>query len=257
MDKQKKSFSLLSMCWNGKKYFDDWKDSIFKQSYRPLEVLFLDDKSTDNSEDLMRQLIPEFAQNNIKLHILQHRKKLKYGNGLKYILQLASGTHFGVLDIDDALEPNSIDHVMSLYDKHPHIGYIYTQFTVCKCKNMKSTHKGFNRKPRPEHSILSEGLEGIHIYSHFRTFRRNMPDMLGVLPDGLKYAVDQFMGLSLEERAYGLFTPRLCYRYREGCKGTISSKFGGQRRQYWHKMLNRFKENREANNIKALPIIEV
>ena len=255
MDKQKNVFSLLTMCFNGKRYFNDWKSSIFKQAYRPLEMLFLDDKSKDDSQQIAENLIEEFHSNNIKLRILDHRKKLKYGNGLKYLLQMASGTHFGVLDIDDALEPNSIEHVMSLYDKHPHIGYIYTQFTICKCKNMKSTHKGFNRKP--SHSILSEGLDGIHVYSHFKTFRRNTPDMLGILPDGLKYAVDQFMGLSLEERAYGLFTPRLCYRYREGCKGTISSKFGGQRRQYWHKMLNRFKENRATNNIKALPIIEI
>jgi glycosyltransferase involved in cell wall biosynthesis len=252
-----KTFSLLTSCRNGEEYLDCWFDSILNQGYRPLEVVFVDDSSSDKSVDKLCSLNAKFRDAGINLLILRHRKLLKYGSGLLTAAQHATGYFMGVLDVDDALTPKSVEHVMRLYRKYADIGYIYTQFEICD-QDMKTIRIGFSREPRKKETILSEGIKfNEHIYSHFRTFSKRIPNYLDIFPRKARYAIDQFMGLSLEEKAKGIFTDRVCYRYRTGHSNSISSKYGGQRREFWHKLMGQFAENRERNNISAYKIIRV
>jgi glycosyltransferase involved in cell wall biosynthesis len=257
VDDVEQKFSLLTACSNGEEFLDSWCKSIVKQTYRPLEVSFCDDISTDRTlQKVVDVCLPQFQKVGISLIIKSNARKHKYGTSLSYTVQQSHSSFFGVFDIDDTLPHDTVESVMNVYKKHPEIGHVYTQFDVYDCEmNFKKT--GFSRLPREGSNILDEGWSyGEHIYSHFRTFSKRVPDFYTVVVKG-RYAIDQYMGMTLEERTPGAFLNKVCYNYRAGCENSISSKFGAQRREYWYKLMESFLDRRRRKKIKVKPIIEV
>ena len=61
--------SIITPCYNGEPYLDQYFDSILKQTYQHLELIFVDDGSTDRTS--------EIAEN--------YREKLE-DRGIRYIL---------------------------------------------------------------------------------------------------------------------------------------------------------------------------
>lgn len=253
MASKTKTFTLLTACYNGEKYINDWVQSVLSQSYRPLELIVVDDKSSDRSLRKLRSLKDKFAENDINYKIMHHKKKLYYGNSLRYAMSSATGNYFGILDIDDCLHPDAINAVMNIYRKNKSIAHIYSQYEVCDAE-LKHIKHGFCRAPEAGQTILSEGLKNIHVYSHWRTFKW-AEDIIDIFPK-TKYAVDQHMGLKLEQIGPGLFLNQVLYKYRTGLPESISDRLGSQRRVYWRKLLEHFRVNRRRKKIKAFPITQ-
>lgn len=44
--------SIITPCYNGEKYLDNYFQSILAQTYRPLELIFINDGSTDQTEEI-------------------------------------------------------------------------------------------------------------------------------------------------------------------------------------------------------------
>lgn len=241
-----KTFTLLTACCNGEKFIKEWADSIVKQTYRPLNVVVVDDLSSDDSFIKLRKMRKFFARHDVGLSLVRHKRhrKMYYGGTLRYAFTSTIGQYFGMLDIDDALAaPDAIEHVMDIYYKNPDALYVYTQFMTCD-KNMKEIKIGHSQCPPEGESILTMGLKNIHTYSHFRTFATRVDHIVNIFLKPGHYAVDQYMGLMLEQMGRGIFTDKVCYLYRSGVEGSISALAGGERREYWHKMLAQFKEKR-------------
>jgi len=249
-------FSLLTACGpGGIKYIDDWYSSIVAQKYRPIEVIFVDDLSRDGSWDEVQKLVKSSEKKDIHIKMVSTKRKLYYGLALKEAATAATGDYLGILDIDDQLCDHSISHVVDLYKSYPTVKYIYSQFLVCDCE-MNPVKVGFSKAPNPRENILTMGKKYLeHVYSHFRTFSKYAPSYISIFPK-TKYAVDQYMGFCLEERTVGMFTNRVCYKYRSGCENTISAQYGSQRRQYWFKLMEKFNMSRLTNpDLKIYPIL--
>ena len=45
--------SIVSPCYNGESYLDRYFKAILKQTYRPLELILVNDGSTDKSEEII------------------------------------------------------------------------------------------------------------------------------------------------------------------------------------------------------------
>lgn len=92
-------FSIIIPNYNNAIYLQECLDSIFKQPFKDYEVIFVDDGSTDNSLDVIKQY-------NI---ILLYTDRLKQGGARNKGLQYAKGEYIIFLDSDDYLYPNVLD----------------------------------------------------------------------------------------------------------------------------------------------------
>ena len=63
----KKLVSIISPCHNGAKYLSPFLESVLSQTYRPLELIFVDDASTDNTVELVESYRKKFCQADIAL----------------------------------------------------------------------------------------------------------------------------------------------------------------------------------------------
>ena len=104
-----KLVSIIVPVYNVKKYLSDCVDSIIKQSYSNIEILLIDDKSTDGSSELC-DLISKLDNRIIVVH-----KEINEGLGFARNTGLdnASGDYIVFVDSDDYIENNMIEVLMN------------------------------------------------------------------------------------------------------------------------------------------------
>jgi glycosyltransferase involved in cell wall biosynthesis len=246
-------FAILTASSNKYPYLDDWMNSILAQKYRPLEVVMVDDCSDDKTRKLIKRFRKRFGENDIEFQYLRNSKRLHCSNTYRVAIKNATGDFMGVLDADDMLVDDSVEYIMSKYKQYENIAWIYTQFSIYDA-NMKYIKNGFCRMPTAWGSMLDSGERRKQVYSHWRTFSRRCSDLEDVLPEGLRCAVDKYMGYKLEELGNGMFIDRVCYRYRQGVKRGIVAK--ESTKNTWKKLVKDIVVNRKKYNIKPYPIIE-
>lgn len=252
MDNNK--FSILTASHNYGLFIEDWALSILKQKYRPLEVVFVDDFSEDNTQYILNNVKKDFTKNNIELKIIKNKYQLFCGSSYKKAFINSSGYFFGILDSDDVLKKKSVDFIMELYKKNLSVGWIYTQFDICDI-NLVKKRKGFSSLPEKGLSLLDCGFRKKHCYSHWRTFSKRCPDLMSIWKDGLKCSVDKYMGYRLEELCLGGYSDRICYSYRNHKLGSIKRK--EKSIETWDKVKKEVKDRRENNDIKTFKIIRL
>lgn len=246
-----KKFIILSSCYNKGQYLKEWANSIIRQKYRPLEVVIANDCSTDDSAKNLHHLSSEFRKNNINMQLITNKTRLYCGSSYRNLVSYAKGDFFGVVDSDDMLVDDAVEYVVNLYTKFPNIMWLYTQFTVCN-KNMVPLHKGISRSPREGMSFLDMGKLRKHSYSHWRTFNNKIENPQYLFKEGLRCAVDKYMGYKLEEMGPGMFVDRVCYLYREGVSRSVAGI--EKTKDTWKKITIEVEENRKKRNIQTFPI---
>ncbi len=246
-------FTILTASSNKYLYLKDWMDSIIAQKYRPLEVVMVDDCSSDETKKFVKRLRKRFKENDIEFKYLRNNNRLHCSSSYKVAIKNATGDFMGVLDADDILVNDAVEYIMSKYNDHEDIAWIYTQFAIYNV-NMRYIKDGWCRMPTKWGSMLASGERRKSIYSHWRTFSKRCNDLNNVLPEGLKCAVDKYMGYKLEELGKGMFINRVCYKYRQGVKRGIVSK--ESTKATWKKLVQELVIERKKNGIKPYPIIE-
>jgi glycosyltransferase involved in cell wall biosynthesis len=254
MQKNGNKFTILTSAYNSSRFINTWAESILVQKYRPLEVVFVDDCSKDDTLSEIKDIENRFRDNDIDIKILSNETRKYCGSSYKRAWKNSSGFFFGVLDSDDALVNDAVEYIISLYQKYPNVAWIYTQFNMFN-KKMKFLKKGFCSAPKRGESMLSLGLRGKHTYSHWRTFSKRHPRLDKIWGVGLKSSVDKYMGYRLEEFALGMFTDRVCYKYRNGSPGAISSVEKAMKQ--WKIVKNDAVFRRRKYNLKPFRIISI
>jgi glycosyltransferase involved in cell wall biosynthesis len=246
-------FTILTASSNKKPYLIDWMNSILAQKYRPLEVVMVDDRSDDGTNKLIKKFRRKFGENDIDFQYFRNKKRLHCSSSYRIAIKNATGDFMGVLDADDMLVNDAVEYIMNQYNKHKDVAWIYTQFSINDV-NMKYIKNGFCRMPNHWGSMLDSGERRKQVYSHWRTFSNRCIDLNNLLPEGLRCAVDKYMGYKLEELGKGMFVDRVCYKYRQGVKRGIVAK--ESTKNTWKKLVQDFVLERKNNGIKPYPIIE-
>ena len=213
-----KKFTILTAAYNSGRYIEDWAKSILAQKYRPLEVIFVEDKSTDNTKEMVKKISKNFYKKNIDFKLIQHNKKLYCGSAYNLALKSATGSYFGILDSDDMLEPFACEFIADIYDRFLNIAWIYTQYNKYNRKMTRVIKKGFCHCPPSNKSILYMEKKGINTYGHWRTFSDRISTLKDLFGEGLKCCVDKHLGIRLEELGIGMFVNKVCYKYRTRSK---------------------------------------
>ena len=221
-------FVILTATYNSGKYLKDWASSIVQQTYRPIDVILVNDKSTDDTLRIVNEISKKFEKSNISFKFFNLSKKLYCGGAYALALRKCEGAYFGVLDADDMLEPFACEYIAEMYKKNPEVCWIYTQHNKYNRHMDKIIKQGFSCHPGKKGILLAE-KKGKQIYSHWRTFSNrfnNYKDVFRKLFEkGLKCCVDKNLGYRLEENGMGMFVDKPCYRFRRRSKKEKSISF--------------------------------
>ena len=258
-DEVKPKFSVLTACYNGRKYIAPCIDSVVRQTYKNWEMIIYDDCSTDGSSNVIRNTIAKYDKykDNIRLiKTIGHR--LYCGSSYHEASQYVSGALVGILDADDQLTNNAIERIVEAYDKNPDIDFIYTQHILCKTNyNMNEVMNGESGiSSMPVGSLLeSWETRSAHAFSHWRTFRSSMLKY-GLFAEKYKCSIDKYMGMVLELYGYGAFLDECLYLYRFH-DGQMTGKMRDKRPKVKRKLIKNIRRLKNKCNLEAKPIIKI
>lgn len=115
--------SIVIPCYNQARFLRDAVNSALAQSYESLEVIVVNDGSTDN---IAEQMAPYQNDARVKFFSQENRG---LGAARNYGIQNAGGEFLKFLDADDSLTPNAIAKQRALFDaraaQDPQLGFVY------------------------------------------------------------------------------------------------------------------------------------
>lgn len=242
-----KKFSILTACYNNKRFLPTLVKSVFSQSSSDWEWIIVDDASSDGSWDVLK----EIKHKNVKL--FRNEKRMYCSSTYARSLRESTGVYCGVLDADDALAPHAVKTILRKYKEHTGVAYIYTQHSWCDT-GLRRLKSGLSSAPPDGLTMAEAASMNKHCFSHWRTFRRSVvSDVDFLFRPGLQFAVDKAMGFSLEELGVGAFLPKELYKYRY-YKGNMSLTCANEQRKTWRSLAQEYLDRRRKDGIKAFPI---
>lgn len=108
--------SVLTANFNKSEYLRDYFESIIHSNYDNLEVIFVDDCSSDNSI----QIATEFADK-LNLHIIPLEQNIGFSNALNVGLKKCNGKYIMRLDSDDFIAKDRIYRQSMFLEQNPNI----------------------------------------------------------------------------------------------------------------------------------------
>lgn len=103
--------SVLVPIYNVSKYIERCAHSLFKQTFNEIEFIFVNDASTDNSLELLKNVITEYPELTNSIKIIQHKNNLGLAEVRNTALNASQGKYISVVDSDDYIEPQMIEEL--------------------------------------------------------------------------------------------------------------------------------------------------
>lgn len=208
-------FSVLIANYNNGKYLMDAIESVRQQTYNNWEIILVDDASTDNSNELYKEI-----EEDERIHIYLNEKNMGCGYTKRRCAELAIGEICGFLDPDDELLPNAIGDSVANLQSHPKSALSFSRFYTCdenlsktgECRLLELNGKSYfeNRDYCPE---------------HFVAFRREAYQKTDGINPLLKAGVDQDLYFRLEEVGGIAVMDKFTYLYRQNSNALTSTPY--------------------------------
>ncbi len=199
-------------------------DGVLAQTYRPIQIILVDDGSTDETPQVLDRLAAELPDT---IRVV-HRENGGPGLAREAGRQLARGEFIQYLDSDDLLLPRKFEvQVRALRDR-PECGIAYgvTRLVDAEGKTLREPSKWTGR----EISYLFPGMLVDHWWHpHTPLYRRSLCDLIGPWPKNQPedWDYDARAG-ALRTKLVHCPVPVSCHRLHEGHRVT---KWASER--YW------------------------
>lgn len=160
--------SVIIPVYNPGRYFEKCINSILNQTYRNLEIILVDDGSTDGSE----KVCDDYAQKDNRIKVI-HQKNSGVSKARNAGLRIATGDYYHFPDSDDYMEPDSYEYLLGLVEK-----------TKCDVINF-------------EHFITYPDREITHSYPEEFYGACNQRQALGKLAGGVQFCCNKLFSKKL------------------------------------------------------------
>ena len=130
IETNEKLATVLIANYNNSKYIDECLTSVINQNYKKIEIIVVDDNSSDNSLQILNKYID-------KIKLIKKKQKIGLGSfdqmsSYYEAFKESKGEIIFFLDSDDYFHLNKISIIMNEFQKNKKIIF----FSICQLKNM-------------------------------------------------------------------------------------------------------------------------
>lgn len=203
--------------YNYGRYILETLDSVANQTYQNIEVIIVDDFSTDNSCEVIENWIKHYKG---KFHIifLKNEENLGVSKACNIILKNAKGKYFQPLDADDIILPGKIESEVKFLNESPQTGMVYSNVSVINSSGIITNPDYCNRinydsNNMPSGKILNELLVFNFISTPSVLINTECARLIGGFDETLRLQ-DYYMWLKLSENYEIKYLPEITAWYR-------------------------------------------
>ena len=198
--------SIAVCTYNGEKYLLEQLDSIVNQTYQPIEIVVVDDQSSDQTLALLKSYESRFSS----LKIYENEVNLGYIKNFEKAISLCSGEFISLCDQDDIWDLNKIelliehigDNVLIYHDS----AFINSNGSRLnkKLSDVINMFQGDSYKP----FLLSNSVSG-----HACLFRQNLSAYCLPFPTGIFH--DRWIGFTAGKLGAIKYLDKPLVQYRQ------------------------------------------
>ena len=133
--------SIIVPIYNAEKYMEKCIDSILNQTLNDIEVILVNDGSSDNSATIA----DNYAKNDLRVRVIHQRNSgpsVARNNGIK----LATGKYIGFVDSDDYIENTMYERLFNIANDNQ------VQVAMCNYREIRTYD---NRKEEVKSNLIS------------------------------------------------------------------------------------------------------
>jgi len=211
------TLSVIMPNYNHAHHLHESLEAILSQSYRPMEIIVIDDASTDNSVEVIKS----FAKKEPILRLIRNEHNMGVLHNIKSAQELASGTFIYGAAADDRILPGFLAESMNLLSQNPGSGLCST---LSRSIDEQGKDKGVFPSPvvlkSPGYISPRESLDllrkyGSWIKGNTTIYRREALIEAGGFLPALQSFTDGFIQQVLALRHGACFIPRPLACFRE------------------------------------------
>lgn len=131
-----KKVSIITPCYNSEKFISRYLDSVLNQTYKNIELILIDDGSTDKTKEIIKSYNSQFKKNGMDIKYL-YQKNSGQAAALNKGLKVFSGDYITWPDSDDILTNDSIEKKVSFLEKNKDYAYVRTDGMILDEANNK------------------------------------------------------------------------------------------------------------------------
>lgn len=113
MKTEEKKVSIIAIAYNVEKYLDKCIDSLANQTYKNLEIILVDDGSSDDCP----KICDEWAKKDDRIKVI-HKKNGGVSDARNKGMEIATGDYIAFVDADDYLSKNMYEVLVDLLEKN-------------------------------------------------------------------------------------------------------------------------------------------
>lgn len=182
---------LVSVCipaYNNAAYIKETIDSVLNQTYANLELIIADDKSKDNTLEVIRAIDDE------RIKIYENEKNLGMSGNWNHCLNLCKGEFIKLICADDLLAVDALEKEVNALIEHPNAVMVESDTRLI---DLAGKYKGWYKRYKT--TGLTDGKKiaraGAFSQNYFgaplaNTFRRSVLDTLKGFDTNFYYILD-------------------------------------------------------------------
>ena len=129
--------SIVTPCYNGEAFLDRYFECVLAQTYPSIELIFVDDGSTDQTFELAksyRHALESRGYRSVFLRQEHAGQAAAINLGLPHV----TGAYLTWPDSDDLMRPDNIEKKVQALEAHPEAGFVRCQVDIVDERNVES-----------------------------------------------------------------------------------------------------------------------
>ena len=225
-------------CFNHGQYIKDCLNGFINQTIKPNVICIIDDCSTDDSFEKIRQVIPQIkGLQGIEVKLLQTPKNSGRAASCNVGLKATKTDIIALCDADDVYLPTKIEESLKAFDIFGNVAVAYTDLIGWDTReNPPKETIDYFRSWNYDYHLRRNVVMGAAIV------RRPIYDLVGLYDEEMWVAEDYDMWTRIAEKAMFWHIPKPLYKYRQHGQNLTANV---QRdRDKWNFALRRIHEKR-------------
>ncbi|MCE7863735.1 MAG: glycosyltransferase [Bacteroidetes bacterium CHB5] len=204
--------TIICVCYNQARFVTEALDSVAKQTYQPIELIVIDDGSTDRS----KEVIENWMISRPEIRLLLNGTNLGYCKTFNKAAAFAKGKYLIDLSADDWLLPERVAVGVHTLESNPQAGVTFSDAEHVNESGTKiDLHSDrFPHQTIPSGDVYQEVIKRFFICSPTMMFSRAMFEELGGYDETLNYEDFDFWIRSSRKYHYA-YTPLVLVKKRK------------------------------------------
>lgn len=208
-DVMKPKVTVIIPCYNREMFIRETLESALGQTYENLEIIAVDDGSTDRTREIIEQY-------DGRIQLLEHEGRENKGQSaaINIAMRSSKGEYVAILDSDDLWSIDKIEKQVGYLERNPEIGIVYGNGYAIDERG-KTLYKLIPPGRKEESDPRKMLLECHFNIPSNALVRRSVYDKTGEYDEAMRSSQDHDMAIRLLEVTKAAFLDEAVWYYRQ------------------------------------------